>query len=119
MVLAIDSATGRSGPVNVLQREVIPCPAVNRPLVAGECPAGAEPADRLQADYFLRLLAQWRGHIDHRIRAYRKAIAGAEAALDTAGAGNLRRLVRTEERDRQIVDAMVESLRRRFPIQVH
>ncbi|MEE6179505.1 hypothetical protein [Mycobacterium sp. 050134] len=75
---------------------------------------GAAAADRLQADYFLRLLAQNRRLIDHRIDEYRKAIAAADVKGDAEGAGALRRLALGEERDRQTVDGLIDQLRRRF-----
>ena len=78
--------------------------------------AAAATADCLQADYFRRLLAQSRRHIDHRLGEYQKAIATAEAAGDTEGAGNLRRMARIEEQDRQTLDGLIENLKRRFPV---
>lgn len=78
--------------------------------------AAAETADRLQASYFLRMLAQRRSHVDQRIGEYQKAIALADAARDAEGAGNLRRLARLEIQDRQTLDGLIENLRRRFPV---
>ena len=77
--------------------------------------SAAETADRLQADYFLRMLAQRRHHVDHRIAGYHKAIAQAEAAGDAEGVSAMRRKVRAEVRDRQTLDGLVEKLHRRFP----
>jgi hypothetical protein len=77
--------------------------------------AAAETADQLQASYFLRLLVQNRRHVDHRIGEYQRAIALAEAAGDTEGAGSLRRMARLEEQDLQTLDGLIEKLRRRFP----
>jgi hypothetical protein len=82
----------------------------------GSSAAVAETADQLQASYFLRLLTQSRLHVDHRIGEYHKAIALAEAAGDTDGAGSLRRMARLEEQDRQTLDGLIENLRRRFPV---
>ena len=78
--------------------------------------AVAETADQRQAGYFLRLLTQSRRHIDQRIGEYHKAIALAEAAGDTDGAGSLRRMAHLEEQDRQSLDGLIENLRRRFPV---
>jgi hypothetical protein len=90
---------------------------LNRPADDVECPASAnETADYLQAEYFLRLLAQSRRHIDHRIAEYHKAIATAEAAGDTEGVATLRRMERTEEQDRQTLEGLSQNLRRRFPV---
>ena len=95
----------------------MPALTLNRPAGDVECPASAnETADYLQAEYFLRLLAQSRRHIDHRIAEYHKAIATAEAAGDTEGAATLRRMERTEEQDRQTLEGLSQNLRRRFPV---
>lgn len=76
--------------------------------------AAAATADRRQADYFLRLLAQTRRLSDHRIDQYRKAIAVSESSGDVEGADNFRRMVCSEEQDRETLDGMIEKLRRRF-----
>ncbi|CQD22601.1 hypothetical protein BN000_05662 [Mycobacterium europaeum] len=77
-------------------------------------PAVADVADRRQADYFVRLLSQNRRLIDQRIDDYQKAIATAQANGDVDAVGNLRRMARIEEQDRDSVDGMLEKLRRRF-----
>ena len=90
---------------------------VNRPADDRECAAAVqETADHLQAEYFLRVLAQSRRHIDHRMGEYQKAIATAEAAGDTEGANTLRRMERAEEQDRHTLDHLIQNLRRRFPL---
>jgi hypothetical protein len=95
----------------------MPSMTVHRPAGdVGPSAAVAETADQRQAGYFLRLLAQSRRHVDHRIGEYHKAIALAEAAGDTDGAGTLRRMARLEEQDRQTLDGLMENLRRRFPV---
>jgi hypothetical protein len=89
---------------------------MNRPAGDAESSATAhETADQLQAEYFLRLLAQNRHHVDHRIGKCQKAIAAAEAAGDTEGANGLRRMASAEEQDRQTLDRLIENLRRRYP----
>jgi trans-aconitate methyltransferase len=94
----------------------MPSLMMSRPDGDVECSAAAERADQLQADYFCRLLAQRRRHIDHRIGEYQKAIASAEAAGDAEGASVLRRMARIEEQDRQTLDGLIENLHRRFPV---
>ena len=74
-----------------------------------------EQADRLQADYFLRLLTQNLRLIDNRIVGYRAAIAAAEASGDVVGARALRRMTLGEERDRRDLDGMIAGLLSRFP----
>ena len=71
-------------------------------------------ADHRQAEYFLRLLAQSRRHVDHRICDYQKAITLAEAGGDSEG--GLRRMARIEERDRQTLDRLIDKLHRRFSL---
>jgi trans-aconitate methyltransferase len=95
----------------------IPSLTLNRPAGDVESPGSAhEAADYLQAEYFLRLLAQNRRHIDHRIAEYQKAIAAAQAAGDTEGAATLRRMEHAEEQDRQTLEDLIQNLRRRFPV---
>jgi hypothetical protein len=77
--------------------------------------AAAATADRRQADYFLRLLAQSRRLSDHRIDQYQKAIAISESNGDVEGAASFRRMMCGEEQDRQTLDGMIDKLRRRFP----
>ncbi|WP_322861252.1 hypothetical protein U8D42_11665 [Mycobacterium europaeum] len=92
-----------------------PAPAPSADRRAGDVdPAVADVADRRQADYFVRLLLQNRRLIDQRIDDYQKAIATAQANGDVDAVGNLRRMERTEEQDRDSVDGMLEKLRRRF-----
>jgi hypothetical protein len=90
---------------------------MDRPAGDVESAAAAHAtADQQQAEYFLRLLAQSRHHVDHRIGGYQKAIAAAQAAGDTEGAGSLRRTAHADEQDGQTVDRLIENLRRRFPV---
>lgn len=76
--------------------------------------AAPETADQLQADYFIRTLALRSRLIDQRIAEYQRAIVTAEAKGDADAACGLRRLTRMEEHDRQMLDAMMDKLRRRF-----
>ncbi len=94
----------------------MPALTLNRPAGDVEAASANETADYLQAEYFLRLLAQNRRHIDHRIAEYQKAIATAQAAGDTEGAATLRRMEHGEELDRQTLDGLIQNLRRRFPV---
>jgi hypothetical protein len=97
----------------------MPSLTVNRPAGDVEGPAAAaETADYLQAEYFMRLLAQSRRHSDHRIGEFQKAIAVAEAAGDTEGASCMRRQARIAEQDRHTIDGLIDNLRRRFPLRV-
>ncbi|MGE2813593.1 hypothetical protein ACQI5H_00385 [Mycobacterium heidelbergense] len=76
--------------------------------------AAAAMADRRQADYFLRLLAQSRRLSEHRIDRYQQAIAVCESNRDAEGAANFRRMLRGEEQELQSLDGMIEGLRQRF-----
>src|SRR5947209_4081242 len=90
--------------------------SVRQPVTRAETSAAAAAtADRRQADYFRRVLAQNRRHIEHRLAEHQKAIATAEAAGDTDGAASLRRMARVEEQERQTLDGLIEKLQRRFP----
>lgn len=104
----------REGRARRLHASVVrPEPAAPRPAPAGAT-AGADAADQLQADYFIRLLSKNRRLIEQRIDDYRKAIASAQVAGDADTVCNLRRMARIEEQDRDTLDAMLENLRRRF-----
>ncbi|HWF27441.1 MAG TPA: hypothetical protein VG327_03520 [Mycobacterium sp.] len=81
---------------------------------ADSASAAAATADQAQADYFLRVLAQRRRLGEHRIDQYRKAIAISESNGDSEGAANFRRMLCSEEQDRQTLDRLIEKLRRRF-----
>ncbi|OBI55974.1 hypothetical protein A5705_22760 [Mycobacterium sp. E787] len=109
------SSAVRPGPVNVRQGGAMPSVTINRPARDVMSAAAVETADHRQADYFRRLLAQSRRHIDHRLGEYQKAIVTAEAAGDAEGAGSLRRMARAEEQDRRTLDDLLENLQRRFP----
>lgn len=90
-----------------------PAPAIERaaaPLAA----AAPGPADQLQADYFVRLLAGQRGLIDQRIDEYLREIATAEAKGDVDAVAGFRRLVRVAEQDQRTVEDLAEKLCRRF-----
>ncbi|HZC52344.1 MAG TPA: hypothetical protein VE441_07595 [Mycobacterium sp.] len=76
--------------------------------------AAAAIADRRQADYFLRLLAQSRRLSEHRIDRYQQAIAVCDSNGDAEGSANFRRMLCGEEQERQSLDGMIERLRRRF-----
>jgi hypothetical protein len=99
-------STVRPEPVNVRQARADAEPS------AAESSAAA---DQRQADYFRRLLAQSRRHIDHRLGDYQKAIATAEAAGDAEGAGSFRRMARVEQQERQTLDRLIDNLQLRFP----
>jgi hypothetical protein len=84
---------------------------------AGEAEA-PDAADHRQAAYFLQVLAQRRRVSDERINKFQKGLAIAHADGDVEGASGFRRLLRGEEHDRQVVDEMIENLRRRFSTNV-
>jgi hypothetical protein len=95
----------------------MPTVTMNQP--AGDVDSSAatpETADHRQAEYFLRLFTQSRRLSDHRIDRYHKAIATFEANGDVEGAASFRRMACIEEQDRQTLDKLIESLRRRFPL---
>ena len=81
----------------------------------GSSAALRERADRLQAEYFLRLLSQNRRLIEDRIAEYGKAIAAADASGDAAAARTFRRMTLGAEGDLHDLDGMINELLRRFP----
>jgi hypothetical protein len=108
-------STVRSEPVRDSQGSATPALTVSLP--AGDVDSSsAAPAmaDHRQADYFLRLLAQSRRLSEHRIDQYHKAIAAFEANGDAEGAASFRRMVCSEEQDRQTLEGLIENLRLRF-----
>ncbi len=92
-----------------------PAPRPNGSRWEDSSSARREQADRLQADYFLRLLTQNLRLIDNRIVGYRAAVAAAEASGDVVGARAFRRMTLGEEDDRRDVDGMIVGLLGRFP----
>jgi hypothetical protein len=105
----------RSEPARGSQANSTPSLTVSLPAGGADSPSAVPgTGDHRQADYFLRLLAQSRRLIEHRIEQYHKAITTAESNGDVEGAANFRRTVRIEEQDRQVVEGLIESLRRRF-----
>ncbi len=101
------------------ERVCVP-PATPLPIPgAGESAAAvAEAADRQQAEYFLGLLIQRRRVADRRIEEYRKTVAAAEANGDAERAAGQRRMLHTEELERQTLDGLIAKLQRRFPRQI-
>jgi hypothetical protein len=88
----------------------------SRPAANVDHSAAAQgTADHRQAEYFVRLLTQSRQLIDHRIDRYQRAIAISEASGDVENVRGFRRMTRIEKADRQIVEALIDQLERRFP----
>ena len=104
-----------SGPVDARQRKSTSSTTMKQPG-ANDDHAAAAPAtaDRRQADYFLRLLTQGCRRIDHQIDKYRRAITSSEARGDVDYAQGVWGMIRIEEQDRQILEGLIDRLRRRF-----
>lgn len=114
LVVRPRGAAVRTESLHVVAPASVSAPATEASVEA--LPAATpDTADRLQADYFVRLLVQNRLLIDHRIDEYRKAIATAEARGDIEGARVFRRMTLVEEQDRQTLEGMIDRLRGRFP----
>lgn len=107
----------RSGPVYVCHGKSMSSMTMNRPAATVDhgVAAPATTADQRHAEYFRRLLAQSREHIDQRIDTYQRAIAIFEARGEVKRAGGLRRMTRIEEQERQVLDRLIDRLERRFP----
>jgi hypothetical protein len=78
--------------------------------------AAAKAADRAQAEYFRRLLAQHGADTDQAIAEYHAAMDEQKARGDVTGIGELARQVRVAEQDRTAIDQMIAALDRRFPL---
>ena len=79
-------------------------------------PHGGRSGDHRQTEYyFVRMLAESCRLIDQRIDKCHRDIAFAEAAGDVDHARRYRRKMRGVEQDRQVLEALVDNLRRRFP----
>lgn len=86
-------------------------------ITAGEAEA-PEVADHHQAAYFLQVLAQSRRASDERVDKFHRGLAIAQADGDVDGAVGFRRLLRSEEHERQAVDEMIANLQRRFSARI-
>lgn len=76
-------------------------------------------ADFRQADYFLRLLVQHCRQLDRRIDEYQRAITIAEISGAIQRAHGIRRVMRTEQHERQTVQALIDRLERRLSFPPH
>jgi hypothetical protein len=100
------SAARRSGSAHVRHGKFRPAANVDH--------AAPGMADHRQAQYFIRLLTQSRQLIDHRIHKYQRAIAISEASGDVDNVRGLRRSMGIEEKDRQVLEQLIDRLQRRF-----
>jgi hypothetical protein len=87
---------------------------VNRGGVGSDKAAAAEAANRSQGRYFLRVLNEHCVEIDRRIAKYQAEVTKYESRGSVDHACRCRRMIRSEERDRQQVDWMIDALHRRF-----
>ena len=76
--------------------------------------APVNAADQRQADYYLRALTRISREIERRIGSYQAAMARYKASGDADYARWLRRQIRIEQRDRHILERMIDNLQRRF-----
>jgi hypothetical protein len=72
-------------------------------------------SDDAQAEYFLQVLSQICRRINLRIDMYQRGTAVADARGDVGYACAFRHLTHLDKRDRQILEELIESLRRRSP----
>jgi hypothetical protein len=73
--------------------------------------AAAEAAERTQAEYYRRLLAERRAEIDLAIVKLHTALPRQDVVSDARALG---RVVRDAERERKEIDRMIDALDRRF-----
>jgi hypothetical protein len=76
----------------------------------------AADADRLQAEYFLRLLAENHGQLGQRIDEYQKAIAIAQVRGATDDVTGIRQVMRIAEHERRTLGKLIDRLRQRFRV---
>jgi hypothetical protein len=76
--------------------------------------APVNAADQRQADYYLRALTRISREIERRIGSYQAAMARYKASGDTDYARWVRRQIRIKQRERHIVERMIDNLQRRF-----
>ena len=90
---------------------------VNRPAMdAGQSAHPAVDPDHLQADYFLRLLVPSCRQIARKIDQHQKALAIAETRGERDHAHRIRRTLRVDEQEHQILQALIDRLQQRFPV---
>ena len=85
-------------------------PMTRSPAGTGKA-AAAEAAERTQAEYYRRLLAERRAEIDLAIVKLHTALPRQDVASDARALG---RVVRDAERERKEIDRMIDALDRRF-----
>jgi hypothetical protein len=73
--------------------------------------AAAEAAERTQAEYYRRLLAERRAEIDLAIVKLHTALPRQDVVSDARALG---RVVRDAERERKEIDRLIDALDRRF-----
>jgi len=85
-------------------------PMTRSPAGTGKA-AAAEPAERTQAEYYRRLLAERRAEIDLAIVKLHTALPRQDVVSDARALG---RVVRDAERERKEIDRLIDALDRRF-----
>ena len=87
---------------------------MTRPPAGNGKAAAAEAAERTQAEYYRRLLAERRAEIDLAIVKLHTALSRHEAHSATSDARDLGRVFPDAERERKEIDRMIDALDRRF-----
>jgi hypothetical protein len=80
----------------------------------GAADAAVATADDRQAEYYLRLLSQICRRTNRRISMYERAIDAAHADGDFGYACTFKYLTNIEQRDRKILEGLIDELQRRF-----
>jgi hypothetical protein len=84
---------------------------MTRPPAGTGKAAAAEAAERTQAEYYRRLLAERRAEIDLAIVKLHTALPRQDVVSDARALG---RVVRDAERERKEIDRLIDALDRRF-----
>jgi hypothetical protein len=76
-------------------------------------PAGL--ADTAQSEIFCNFLAQEKGELQAQLATQTRRLTMCMTAGDMTSISDVRRAIRTAERDLGAIDRMLDALRRRFP----
>jgi predicted metalloprotease len=87
-------------------------------VTQGVVEAEADTADQGQAAYYHRMLSEFCREINQRIATYDTILSRYEMSGNRDDARRVRRMIRAEERQRQMLSRMIDKLQRRFPLPI-
>jgi hypothetical protein len=89
--------------------------SVDRSVGVERAAVAAEAADRLQCQYYLRLLTERCEEIDRRIATCQRAMARYESRGNVDDVRRCRRMMRVEQDEQDRLEGMIAAMHRRFP----